>query len=333
MKVAVDAMGGDYAPAEVVSGALLVAAERSEVQIILVGDEAAIAAELAKVGDIPAGISVRHASEAIEMHEHPAAAIRRKRNSSLVICGQLVRSGEVDATISAGNTGAAMAIALVDIGRIPGIGRPAIAATLPTSKAPVLLVDAGANVDCSVENLLQFALVGSIFADKVMGVPSPRVGLLNIGGEAGKGNELSKETYSRLQDAALNFIGNVEGKDVFDGSADVVVCDGFVGNVLLKSAEGVAEMLVGALQEEFAAMPGDSRDLFGPMLRRVKNRFDYAEYGGAPLLGVNGVSVISHGRSHAKAIAAAIRVAARSAERDVVGTIRNTLKGASEAAQ
>ncbi len=332
MRVAVDAMGGDFAPDEVVNGALIVAAEQPNVQIILVGDEALVSARLDANGSCPANMCVRHASEVIEMHDHPAAAIRRKRQSSLVIAGQMVKSGEADATVSAGNTGAAMAIAMLEMGRIPGIERPAIATPMPTATGRFLLLDAGANVDCSSDNLIQFALVGSIYAEKVMEVERPRVGLLNIGGEAGKGNDLAKETFTRLQSAPLNFIGNVEGKDAFEGAADVVVCDGFAGNVLLKSAEGVAEFILQILQSELGNVDPSVREAFMPMLKKLKHRVDYSEYGGAPLLGVNGVSVIGHGRSKAKAIASGIRGAIRGAESRFVDTIRERLPGFDEAA-
>ncbi|MCW3061822.1 MAG: phosphate:acyl-(acyl carrier protein) acyltransferase [Capsulimonas sp.] len=330
MKIAVDAMGGDYAPVEVVKGALSVAREDGALTIILVGDEAAIRLQLASEGDIPSNITIEHTTEVIEMSDHPASAVRKKRNSSLVVCGQMVKSGRADATISAGNTGAAMAVAALDLGRIPGIERPAIAASLPTAHGATLLVDAGANVDCSPQNLLQFALLGSVYAEKVMGVASPRVGLLNIGGEAGKGNELTKTTYALLAGRPLNFIGNVEGKDVFEHAADVVVCDGFAGNVLLKTGEAVAEYIVTLLSQEAKAGGQATVEAMRPPLKRLLSKIDYAETGGAPLLGVNGVSFISHGRSRAKAIASAIRAAAKAAGTDYVSTVRDAVPKFSE---
>jgi glycerol-3-phosphate acyltransferase PlsX len=325
MKVAVDAMGGDLAPEEVVKGALIVAGEQPAVQIILVGDEPAINAELAKNGPTPANVSIRHTSEVIAMDDHPAQALRKKRDSSLVVAGQMVKNGEADATFSAGNTGAAMAIATLEIGRIKGIDRPAIGATMPAIQGRFLLLDAGANVDCSPENLEQFAIVGSIYAEKVMGIENPRVGLLNIGGEAGKGNELAKETYGRLSKSNLNFVGNIEGKEAYEGAADVIVCDGFAGNVLLKASEGVAEMIVHLIQKEFAAVDPAVQGSLLPLFGRLKQRIDYAETGGAPLLGVNGVSIIGHGRSKAKAIASGIRSALHAAESGFVGAIREAL--------
>lgn len=330
MKVAVDAMGGDLAPVEVVKGALIVAGEQPAVEMILVGDEAAIQAVLAQEGGAAANVRVRHASDVIAMDDHPAQAVRKKRDSSLVVCGQMVKSGEADATFSAGNTGAAMAIALLDIGRIPGIVRPAIGATMPSITGRYLLLDAGANVDCTPEHLEQFAFVGSIYAERAMGMDRPRVGLLNIGGEAGKGNELAKETYVRLENSALNFVGNVEGKEAYEGAADVIVCDGFAGNVLLKASEGVAEMIVHLIQREVAAVDEVTRTAFLPLLGRFKHKVDWAETGGAPLLGVNGVSIIGHGRSKAKAIASGLRTAIHAAESGFVEAIRDGLPKLSE---
>ncbi|MGO8669876.1 MAG: phosphate acyltransferase PlsX [Capsulimonadaceae bacterium] len=329
MIVAVDAMGGDFAPEEVVKGALLVSAEHPDVEIVLVGDVTRVNAELAKASSVSSRVSVRHASEVISMTDHPAAAIRKKRDSSLVVAALMVKSGQADATFSAGNTGAAMALATLEMGRIAGIDRPAIGATLPASTGCFLLLDAGANVDCSTENLAQFALVGSIYAGKVMGVENPRVGLLNIGGEPGKGNELAKESHARLSAMPLHFIGNVEGKDIFEGVADVVVCDGFAGNVFLKAGEGVAEMILNFLQQELPSesLPEAASTVVLSALERLKRRIDYSEYGGAPLLGVNGVSVIGHGRSHAKAIASGIAIALRGAESDFVAAIRGALSG------
>ncbi len=327
MTIAVDAMGGDFAPQEVVKGAVAVAQEDSTTEIILVGDEPAVRAELIGLGCTPPNVRVRHAEETIGMDEHPAQAMRRKRRSSLVLCGLMVKTGEADATFSAGNTGAAMAIATFDIGRVPGVERPAIATTLPTLKGRALLLDAGANVDCSPQNLLQFALLGVVYAEKVLKRTQPTVGLLNIGGEAGKGNELTKAAYSLLQNSGLNFRGNVEGKDVFEGAVDVVVCDGFAGNVLLKSGEGVAELIVSILQREIQADPdiAESLEVFAPIFKRLMQRIDYSETGGAPLLGIDGVSFIGHGRSHAKAVANGIRAAGAAASSGYVAAIRGAL--------
>ncbi len=327
IKIAVDAMGGDFAPREVVKGALLVAHESPDVHIVLVGDEEAVLAALEGQGETPASISIHHTSQVIEMTEHPAQAMRRKRDSSLVVSGLMVRDGVADATFSAGSTGAAMAIATLDIGRISGIERPALATMIPTAQGKALLLDAGANVDCSSKNLMQFALLGAIYAERVLGLPSPKLGLLNIGSEETKGNELTKEVYHLLKKTSLNFYGNVEGKDVFEHAVDVVVCDGFAGNVLIKSGEGMAEMVFDLLQREVGSDPRmiENMDVFTPIFRRVVQWVHYSEFGGAQLLGVNGVSVIGHGRSDAKAISGGIRAAIAGAASGYVDAIRKAL--------
>ena len=278
---------------------------------------------------VPNTVTVRHASQAVAMGEHPVQATRRKRDSSLVVAGMMVKNGEADATFSAGNTGAAMAIATLDIGRIPGIERPAIGTSIPTIQGQALLLDAGANVDCSPRNLLQFALLGAIYAERVLKVPNPKVGLLNIGAEEGKGNDLTKEAFRLIRATSLNFYGNVEGKDVFEHAVDVVVCDGFAGNVLLKSGEGMAEMVFDLMQREINADPliAESVDVFASILRRVTQRVHYSEFGGAPLLGVNGASFIGHGRSNAKAIAGGLRTAVTAAGSGYVQAIREALPG------
>ena len=327
-RIAVDAMGGDFAPQEVVLGALSVAREDPQTEIVLVGDEAAIASVLNAQESVPPNLQVHPTSQTIAMDEHPAQAVRKKRDSSLVVAGQMVKNGDAEAAFSAGNTGAAMAIAILDIGRIPGVERPAIAATLPTLKGRTLVLDAGANVDCSPRNLLQFGLLGSIYAERVQGKTNPTVGLLNVGGEEGKGDELSRESYALLKASPLHFVGNVEGKDVFEHAVDVVVCDGFAGNVLLKTGEGVAELIVAILQGEIDADPNikESMTVFAPIFRRLMQRIDYAETGGAPLLGIDGVSVIGHGRSHAKAISSGIRAAQDAAASGFVVAAREALR-------
>ncbi|MGI4789567.1 MAG: phosphate acyltransferase PlsX [Janthinobacterium lividum] len=327
LKIAVDAMGGDYAPTEVVKGALAVARERADVEIVLVGQEAAINAALETLGDVPVTVTIRAAEQAIEMGEHPVQATRRKRASSLVVSGLMVKHGEADATFSAGSTGAAMAIATLDIGRIPGIERPALATGIPTIQGRALLLDAGANVDCSTRNLRQFALLGAIYAERVTGVSNPKVGLLNIGSEEAKGNELTKEAHQFLKSTSLNFFGNVEGKDVFEHAVDVVVCDGFSGNVLIKSGEGMAEMVFDLLHRLIETEPevAQSQDMLAALFRRLAQRIHYSEFGGATLLGVNGVSVIGHGRSDAKAISGGIRAAVDAAAGGYVQAIRDAL--------
>ena len=327
LKIAVDAMGGDFAPTEAVKGALIVARERPDLEIVLVGSEAVVSKTLTELGDVPPSVTVRPAEQAIEMGEHPVQATRRKRESSLVVSGLMVKSGEADATFSAGSTGAAMAIATLDIGRIPGIERPALATGIPTVQGRALLLDAGASVDCSVRNLRQFALLGAIYAERVTGVLNPKVGLLNIGSEEGKGNELAKEAFHLLKSTSLHFVGNVEGKDVFEHAVDVVVCDGFWGNVLVKSGEGMAEMIFDLLHRMTEAEPelAASQDAFSLIFKRLAQRIHYSEFGGATLLGVNGVSVIGHGRSDAKAIAGGIRAAADAAAGGYVQAIRDAL--------
>ncbi len=325
MRVALDAMGGDYAPQEIVRAAAEYAGQEDfRHEIILVGDQSAIQAALQEVGAEPTAgqLSIKHASEVIEMRDHPMQAVRKKRDSSLVVCGQMVKSGEADATLSAGNTGAAMAIAALEIGRIPGIERPAIATSMPTTRGTALLVDAGANVDCSPQNLAQFALMGSIYAQFALGVSEPTVGLLSVGTEPGKGNELTKATYPLLQALpGIRFHGNVEGKDVWEQTTDVVVCDGFVGNVLLKTAEGFAEWMMLMIQQEAKAGSPEDQLAIQKLLGRLFQRIDYSENGAAPLLGINGVSMISHGRSKAKAIQSGIRLTIAAAESNFVGAI------------
>jgi glycerol-3-phosphate acyltransferase PlsX len=327
MRIAVDAMGGDHAPAEVVKGALLVAREDPATEIVLLGDQSAVEGALAGLGEIPPNLICQHTSETIRMDEHPLQAVRRKRDSSLVVAALMVKSGEADGTFSAGNTGAAMAVATLEIGRVAGVDRPAIGATLPTLKSRALLLDAGANVDCSPENLRQFATLGAVYAARVWGIFEPRIGLLNIGGEAGKGNELTKAAYDLLEKSIPNFVGNVEGRDIFEHAADVVVCDGFAGNLVLKTSEGTAEFIVALVQREMAgdAATASARDLVTSVLGRLQSRIDYAEYGAAPLLGINGVSLIGHGRSHARAIASGIRAARDAAAADCVGAIREAM--------
>jgi len=323
MKIAVDAMGGDYAPVEVVKGAVEAARDYG-IATILAGDEDRIKKEIAALSAEGLPIEVRHASEIIEMSEHPANAIRKKPNSSVVVAANLVCTGEAQAMVSAGNTGAAMAVATIKIGRIPGVSRPGIATPLPTMKGRTTLIDAGANVNCSVEHLMQFAVMGSQYAEHVLKVKNPRIGLLSIGEELSKGDELTRATNVKLAESNLNFVGNVEGKEIFRGAADVIVCDGFAGNIVLKATEGVSELILKNLMEELARK--SLVEIVAPALHDLKARMDYAEYGGAPLLGVNGVVIICHGRSEAKAIRNAIRAAASAVENKIVGSIRSSFR-------
>ncbi len=319
MKIAVDAMGGDNAPHAVVAGAVH-AAKEFGAGIILVGIEQTIQAELNKyphAGSLP--IEIRNATEVVDMLDSPATVFRRKKDSSIRVANDLVRSGEAVAVFSAGHTGAAMATSLFVLGTLEGVERPAIATFMPTMKGTSIVLDVGANVDCKPSHLLQFAIMGEVYAKYLLGHPNPRVGLLSIGEEATKGNELTKEAFKLLTETSLNFIGNVEGRDVMTGKADVVVCDGFIGNVVLKVSEAVAESIGIMLRENV----GDNliRKLgyfmMRPAFRALKRRVDYAEYGGAPLIGINGISIISHGRSTDRAIKNAIRVASELAKSEV----------------
>ncbi|MTI84555.1 MAG: phosphate acyltransferase PlsX [Firmicutes bacterium] len=322
MNIAVDAMGGDFAPREIVLGAVRAHRELG-IEVSLIGDENIIVKELKALS--AEDVTVVHAPETIGMHESPAVAVRRKRNSSIVKAVELMKGGKAQAMVSAGSTGAVMAASLLYLGRIKSIGRPAIATLLPNRTRCTLLLDAGANSDCSPKHLLQFGIMGSLYSKLILGVKNPAVGLLNIGEEETKGNELTLGTYPLLKASNVNFIGNVEGRDVFSGVADVIVCDGFVGNVVLKTGEGLATTLMGAIKEEVAK---SMRARLGailtiPVLKEIKRKMDYSEYGGAPLLGVNGITIIAHGSSNSTAIKHAIRMARDSAEKDIVSAIHS----------
>lgn len=319
-KIAVDAFGGDYAPEQIVEGALR-AAELDGIEVILTGDEARLRS---LVNGKPGSnlIEIVHAPEIIYMDE-AAEAVRSKAESSLVKAAVLVKEGRAKALVSAGSTGATMAAAILSIRRIKGVERPAISVLMPTRTGAALIVDVGANVDCKPSQLVQFAQMGSIYAENVLKVNKPRVGLLNNGHEPSKGNNLVKEVYPLLQDLPLNFVGNIEGRDISRGDCDVVVCDGFVGNIVLKYAEGLAEALFGMMKEEFqSSLPAKlGALLLSPHLRDIKKKLDASEYGGAPLLGVNGVVIIAHGGSNAKAIYNAIRVAKEGVQQNFVQEI------------
>ncbi|HXH93475.1 MAG TPA: phosphate acyltransferase PlsX [Thermoanaerobaculia bacterium] len=308
--IALDAMGGDHAPAEVVKGAVLAAAEFA-VEIILVGQEDVVRRELAAAGGTPRNISVFDAREIVTMEDTALAPLRRKRNSSVRVCANLVAEGKANAFVSAGNTGATWTSARAVMGMIEGVSRPALAAVVPSLKGHTLLLDVGANVDAKPNHLREFAVMGHFYAQMLFDVVAPRVGLLSIGEEEGKGNELTKETYRVLKETGLNFIGNAEGRDVFNGNADVVVCDGFIGNVVLKASEALGEFVSTTLRQEM--MKTLPRKIGGMLAKSafegLKKRMDYSEYGGAPLLGVKGGCIVCHGRSNAKAIKNAIRVA------------------------
>ncbi|WP_027363573.1 phosphate acyltransferase PlsX [Desulfotruncus alcoholivorax] len=325
MKIALDAMGGDHAPREIVRGAWELCRETGQ-KVILVGDQEILNKELELLGSCN-GLEVFHAPEVISMDEAPATAVRRKKNASVVIAAELVRSGEASAMVSAGSTGATMAAALLRLGRIKGIDRPAIASVLPVEQGITILLDVGANVDCKPKNLLQFAIMGSLYAQKILGIPSPKVGLVNVGEESSKGNELTLGTYPLLADSGLNFYGNIEGRDVFHGSVDVAVCDGFVGNVVLKTGEGLAAALMNMIKKELQ-QSGIARlgaVLSLPALKNLKRRLDYSEYGGAPLLGVNGVAIVCHGSSKELAIKNALIRAKESVDTGLINAISDSL--------
>lgn len=308
MRIAVDAMGGDYAPHELVKGAVQAASSLEGVQIILVGDRERVSSELERYAPLDVPLVIQHASQVIEMHESPALAVRCKPDASVVVAGELVCNGTADAMVTLGHTGAATVVGAMRLGRIEGISRPTIATPLPHRNGQTVLLDSGATVDCEPHNLVQFAVMGAIYAEQILGIPSPRVGLFSIGEESTKGNELVKAAFPLLQNAGLRFVGNVDGKDIFQGRADVIVCDGFVGNTILKVAEGVAEMILEAIPD-------------AAIRQMLSRRVDYSEYGGAPLLGVKGVCIIGHGRSRAKAVANAIRVAKTAVEQNLVQQI------------
>jgi glycerol-3-phosphate acyltransferase PlsX len=312
-RIAVDAMGGDFAPHAVVDGAVL-AARRLDVGVTLVGDAASLERELARHLDRAAlDLTVVHAPDCVGMDESPSQALRRKPRASVRVAAELVASGDAAALFSAGHTGATVMAAHAVFGMLPGLDRPALAATLPAKGSAVVLLDSGASVECRPAHLVQFAMMGAAFARTALGVPEPRVGLLSIGGEASKGNDLTREAHRLLQSAPVQFVGNVEAGDLYAGGADVVVCDGFTGNIALKVSEGLVETVEGMLREELAETLGTrlgwllSRRAF----RNFRRRVDYAEHGGAPLLGVAGITVVGHGRSSAKAVRSAILMAAR----------------------
>ncbi|HXI03725.1 MAG TPA: phosphate acyltransferase PlsX [Candidatus Saccharimonadales bacterium] len=325
-RIAVDAMGGDHAPGAIVEGSLLAAREWDH-HIILVGRKAEVEAEISRLG-APAGIvEIVDAPEVIGMNEPPVLALRRKKRSSIRVAAHLVREGEADGLVSAGNTGAVMACSKVSIGTLPGIDRPAVTAVVPNLRGRSVWLDVGANVDSKPLHILQFALMGSLYARTILDIPSPRVGLLSIGEEDMKGNLLTREVFKELQEGKLNFIGNVEGRDIFNGNCDVIVCDGFTGNVSLKAIESAAEMLGLYLKQELTSTLRARLGLLlaAPAMRRFKRVIDYAEYGGFPLLGVRSAVIIGHGRSSPKAVKNAIRACADYVQHRVSARIQETL--------
>jgi glycerol-3-phosphate acyltransferase PlsX len=321
-------MGGDHAPGEVLQGAYLALKELG-IHLVLVGPEDVITQEINRIPHWPKeGYSIVHAPDVVGMSESPSLAFRKKKQSSIQVGLNLVKNNEADAFVSAGNTGAVMAASLLTLGRIPGVERPAIATVLPSMTGPFIMLDMGSNVDSKPQHLVQFGIMGHYFSKLLFNVTKPRVALLNIGEEEDKGNHATLEAYPVLKETKdIFFIGNLEGKDILLGKADVIVCDGFVGNAILKFGEGVTGLFLDFFKTEAKA---SLRALFGilllkPMLTRFIKRFDYQEYGGAPLLGVNGVSVIAHGKSKRVAIKNAIRIAKQTVESDIVGKIAEAL--------
>ena len=330
VRVALDAMGGDNAPGEIVLGAVQAAREYN-MGVYLVGREQAIRAELAKHDTTGLDLPIIHTDEVIEMNEHPANAVRQKKNASMTVALQQVRDGNALGAVSAGNSGAMLAASLFTLKRITGVLRPALGGVFPTKDSACLVIDMGANTDCKPEYLQQFALMGSLYMERIFKINTPRMALLANGEEESKGDQLVVEAHQLLKQSAgtlgINFIGNVEGRDIPAGNADVVVCDGFVGNVVLKLSEGLAETLIGILRAEMTStLPNKlAASVLRPSLRKVFARLDYAEYGGVPLLGVNGAAIVSHGRSNAKAIKNALRVARQTAETGVAQAIAEGL--------
>lgn len=328
MKIIIDAMGGDNAPQAQVDGAIR-AVNEIDVNIVLVGKEDVIKNELSKYKYPGDKVEIVNADEVITNHEEPVKAVRGKKNSSLVVAANMVKNGEGDALLSCGNTGALLTAGLLIVGRIKGILRPALATTLPTAKGPKLLIDAGANTNCREENLVQFGVMGSIYVKNVLGTDNPTVGLMSNGEEEGKGDELTKAAFPKMKEAPFNFIGNIEGRDVMEGNADVITCDGFVGNVILKTVEGMAHFMSDAIKDMFMsnlatkigavfAMPG---------VKKLKATMDYRSYGGAPLLGTKKPVIKGHGSSDALAVYNAVKQAKKFVETNVIDKISDSING------
>ena len=324
--IAVDGMGSDNSPTSEIEG-VIAAVKSWNVRVILSGKESVLGPLLNEAGGNSLPIEIRNAEEVVAMDEPPTSALRKKRNSSIRVAADLVRNGEAAGLVSAGNTGAVMATSKMVFGMVPGVDRPALATVLPTLTGYSVMLDVGANVACKPHHLVQFAVMGHLFSRKIVGIASPRVGLMSVGEEESKGNDLVKEVYQTLRQINLNFIGNVEGRDIYNGRVDVIVCDGFTGNVALKTSEGLIEAILKLMKEELTrnmqARLGAA--LSRPAFQRLKKRLDYSEYGGAPLLGLRGVSIICHGRSSGNAIKNAIRVAKDFAENQVDAMLTDEL--------
>jgi glycerol-3-phosphate acyltransferase PlsX len=331
-KIAVDAMGGDHAPAVVVEGALL-AAQDVDAELILVGDKLAVEQECLRIGGKLPRFPIINATQTVSMDESPSVALR-KRDSSMKVAFEMIKRGEAEAVVSAGNSGAMMAIGMLVIGTLPQVARPAILAIVPGTSKGTIIIDAGANVDCKPRQLLQFGIIGSVYAERGLGIVNPRVGVLSNGEEDSKGNELTRAASELLDSAPVNYVGYVEGRDFFNGKVDVIVCDGFTGNVALKTMEGVAsfagEILKSGFEKSWLSRLGYL--LTRHSLRHAYRKLDYAEYGGARLLGLDGVAIVAHGGSTALAIKNAIRVASESVSQNVNGHISAALESMAQAA-
>jgi glycerol-3-phosphate acyltransferase PlsX len=323
-RIALDAMGGDRSPGEIIKGCVSAVAEDSDVQLVLVGPEAVVRDELAKHGCTNSNISIVNATEVVGMDERPVVAIKEKRDSSIVVGIELLKSGDVQSFVSAGNTGAVMTAACLALGKRKGLARPALGAVFPFPTGPVLCMDLGANPDCKPTSLVQFAQMGTVYMERIFGLNRPRVGLLSSGEEDTKGSQLVQKAHRMLRKSKVNFIGNVEGRDIASGKADVIVTDGFTGNVLLKLGEGLGEMLLDSLRKAVHENPKleEAAALLEPTFRSVIGTLDYREYGGALMFGVNGNVVVAHGRSEAEAIRSAIVAARRTVEQQVVEAIK-----------
>lgn len=326
MRIIVDAMGGDHAPQAPIEAAVR-AVKELDVEIVLVGNSAVIESELGKYEYPKDKIFITHAPDSISNHEEPVKAVKSKKGASVVVAANMLKSGEGDAMLSMGNTGALLAAGLLIVGRIKGISRPAIGSVLPSAQGPKLLIDAGANTNCRPENLVQFAIMGHVYMKNVMGIESPKVGIISNGEEEGKGDDLTKNTYPKLKEAPVNFIGNIEGRDVMEGTADVMVCDGFVGNVILKTVEGAGHVIGGMVKQMFMK---NLKSKIGALfvmdgVNELKKMMDYREYGGAPLLGCKQPVIKGHGSSDALAVFNAIRQAKQFVATDVIKSITDNL--------
>lgn len=335
MRIALDAMGGDHAPGPIVVGAVEAVHDRSDLTVALVGDRDRIEAELARTPDAPRDrLPIVHASQVIGMDEKPVEALRKKRDNSISKCWGLMAAGEVNAVVSAGHTGAMVGSALLNAKMfLPGVRRPGIAAIFPSFKGPIVIIDVGANMNAKAEDLYQYGVMGAVYAETILGVHDPKIALLNVGSEEDKGNELTRNTRALYQASPLahQFIGNVEGRDIYEGNARVVVCEGFVGNVLLKAGEGAVEFLFAMLKQELArilpGLPSEAGGAVAHGLKDLKGRFEYQEFGGGPLLGIRGACIICHGSSGSRAIRNALRVAGTLAEDKLNALIIKRLAG------